>query len=94
MKIVCKNTIYIYSWENAAKNRVLPSYIPRMRGEVILSSLCESVGESENVTLLQLSELHPFPNQPFKVRDDDAMKEMLESVIEYGVLTPGYCASS
>ena len=37
---------------------------------------------------IALSELHPFPNHPFQVRDDDSMKEAVESVKEYGILTP------
>ncbi len=53
-----------------------------------MSSMIETVREGETVTQLRLSELHPFPNHPFKVRDDDAMKEMQESVMEYGVFTP------
>ena len=44
--------------------------------------------EGEAVTYIPLSELHPFPNHPFKVRDDDAMSEMTESIMEYGILTP------
>ena len=40
------------------------------------------------VVPIPLTELHPFPNHPFKVRDDEAMKETTESVKEYGVLTP------
>lgn len=42
----------------------------------------------EMVVPIPLSQLHPFPDHPFKVRDDDAMKETAESVKEYGVLTP------
>jgi len=42
----------------------------------------------ENITKVNISELHPFPNHPFQVRDDDAMKETVESVREYGVLSP------
>ncbi len=53
-----------------------------------MSSMSEAVREGETVTQLRLSELYPFPNHPFKVRDDDAMKEMLESVMEHGILTP------
>jgi len=52
------------------------------------SNVSEAVREGENVTLLPLIELHPFPNHPFKVRDDDAMREMQESVMEHGILTP------
>ena len=37
---------------------------------------------------IPLSELHDFPNHPFAVRDDDAMKETVESVKNYGVLVP------
>ena len=44
--------------------------------------------QGEVVVSIPLTELHPFPNHPFKVRDDDAMKETTESVKEYGVLTP------
>jgi len=42
----------------------------------------------ERVREIPLSELHPFPNHPFQVRDDDAMRETAESVKKYGVLTP------
>ena len=42
----------------------------------------------EKVVEIALSELHPFPNHPFQVRDDDSMKEAAESVKEYGILTP------
>ena len=51
-----------------------PAPAPQPQGEVVVS--------------IPLTELHPFPNHPFKVRDDDAMKETTESVKEYGVLTP------
>ena len=37
---------------------------------------------------IPLSELHPFPDHPFAVRDDDAMRETVESVKNYGVLVP------
>ena len=42
----------------------------------------------ERVQQIPLSELHPFPDHPFSVRDDDSMKETVESVREYGILTP------
>ncbi|MBQ7301293.1 MAG: ParB/RepB/Spo0J family partition protein [Clostridia bacterium] len=37
---------------------------------------------------LSLIELHPFPDHPFQVRDDDTMRETVESIKEYGVLVP------
>ncbi len=42
----------------------------------------------EKIMEIALSELHPFPDHPFSVREDDAMKETVESIKEYGVLTP------
>ena len=43
----------------------------------------------ERVIDLPLSEIHDFPNHPFKVRMDEDMVEMAESVKKYGVLVPG-----
>ena len=42
----------------------------------------------EKVMEIPLRELFPFPDHPFSVRDDDTMKETVESVKEYGVLMP------
>ena len=42
----------------------------------------------EKVMENALSELFPFEGHPFSVRDDDAMKETVESVKEYGILSP------
>lgn len=47
-----------------------------------------SLPQVETVVRIPLDQLHPFPNHPFKVRDDDAMRETVESVKTYGVLTP------
>ena len=44
--------------------------------------------QEDKITLLPLSELHDFPNHPFKVRDDEAMQETTESIRQYGVLVP------
>ena len=43
----------------------------------------------EKVVQIPLAELHPFPNHPFHVRDDEAMQNTVDSIKEYGVLTPG-----
>lgn len=37
---------------------------------------------------IPLTQLHPFPDHPFKVRDDDTMQETTESIKVYGVLVP------
>ncbi|MBR5718414.1 MAG: ParB/RepB/Spo0J family partition protein [Clostridia bacterium] len=43
----------------------------------------------EAVVDIPLSEISDFPDHPFKVRMDEAMMEMAESVKQYGVLVPG-----
>ncbi len=43
---------------------------------------------AEQVVNIPLSELKPFQNHPFKVREDEAMAETVESIKEYGVLMP------
>ena len=50
----------------------------------------ESRGASgvEKIVEIPLSELHPFKNHPFKVADDDRMRETAESIRDYGVLVP------
>lgn len=42
----------------------------------------------EKIQILPLTELHPFRNHPFQVRDDDEMDKMVDSVKAYGVMTP------
>lgn len=42
----------------------------------------------ETVKSIPISEISDFPNHPFKVRMDEAMLEMTESVKQYGVLVP------
>lgn len=42
----------------------------------------------EKIQILPLTELPPFRNHPFQVRDDDEMDKMVDSVKEYGVMTP------
>ena len=43
---------------------------------------------TETIKDISLEELHPFPDHPFGVRDDEAMKEAVESVRAYRVLVP------
>ena len=42
----------------------------------------------EKIQEIPLSELHPFKNHPFKVKDDEAMMETADSIKQYGVLVP------
>ena len=45
-------------------------------------------GGNQRIQQLPLSELVPFKDHPFRVVDDDRMKETVESIWEYGVLVP------
>ena len=44
--------------------------------------------KQERVQEIALSELHPFDGHPFRVVDDEDMAKTVESIKEYGVLTP------
>lgn len=43
----------------------------------------------DNVQDIPISQISDFPEHPFKVKQDEAMLEMAESVRQYGVLVPG-----
>ena len=47
----------------------------------------------EKIQEIPLSELHPFKDHPFKVKDDDAMIETADSIKKYGVLVPAIARS-
>ena len=44
--------------------------------------------QREKVLEIPLSELHPFKDHPFKVKDDEVMMETADSIRQYGVLVP------
>ena len=48
----------------------------------------QAEAKREKVQMIPLSELHPFRNHPFKVKDDEAMANTIDSVRQYGVLVP------
>ena len=55
-----------------------------------LLGIDESVNPGTNqIVEVPLSELYPFKNHPFQVRDDEKMEETVESIRNYGVLNPG-----
>lgn len=70
--------------------------MPKRGGNISLSSYDDifATDESrvedkqERVQEIPLSELHPFEGHPFRVVDDEDMAKTVESVKEYGVLTP------
>lgn len=60
-------------------------------GEKIkLASLDELLGvvNEESAMEIEINKIHAFKNHPFKVLDDEKMKELIESVKLSGVLTP------
>ena len=48
----------------------------------------------EKVQDIPLSELHPFKNHPFKVLDDEAMQQTVDSILQYGVMVPAIARPS
>ena len=53
-------------------------------GEVIAKAHLQT----EQIQQLPIDELHPFVNHPFKVQDDEAMAETVESISQRGILSP------
>lgn len=50
---------------------------------------CKGASENRLVNqIVEIRELHPFPNHPFKVRSDESMQATIESIKAYGVLVP------
>ena len=45
-------------------------------------------GKQEHVQEIPLSELHPFEGHPFRVGDDEDMAKTVDSIRDFGVLTP------
>ena len=43
---------------------------------------------SESMVMLEISKLYTFRDHPYKVIDNAEMKELTESIAEYGVLSP------
>ena len=42
----------------------------------------------EEVQHILLSQIHPFPEHPFQVRDDELMQQTIDSIQQVGILTP------
>ena len=53
----------------------------------------QAEAKREKVQMIPLSELHPFRNHPFKVKDDETMANTVDSVRQYGVLVPAIARS-
>ena len=68
----------------------LPVSPPWLKGADDIFSTEESRQEQqrEQVQQIPIGELFPFKNHPFKVLDDESMQRTVESVEQYGVLSP------
>ena len=69
--------------KSAAKNIQIASY-----DDLFKTDAERQADTQERVQSLPLDKLVPFPNHPFKVRDDEKMLETVESIRERGVLIP------
>lgn len=69
--------------KSSAKNIKLTSY-----DDIFQTDEEKEDASREKVEEIPLSELHPFKNHPFQVRDDDSMQDTAESIRKYGVLVP------
>lgn len=56
--------------------------------DIFETDTSRAASNQERVQEIPLSELHPFEGHPFKVLDDDEMQKTVESVRDFGVLTP------
>ena len=48
----------------------------------------EPVQTTEQIVRIPLTELHPFPDHPYGIREDQAMQDTLDSVKQNGVVVP------
>ena len=69
--------------KSSGRNIALSSY-----DDIFSTDETRNEPEREKVQVIALSELHPFHNHPFKVKDDEAMANTVDSVKQYGVLVP------
>lgn len=70
-----------------AKNNGYSLNLPSL-DDLFTTEESRSEAKLERVYLLDTEEISDFPNHPFQVRMDEAMKEMVQSVRENGVLVP------
>lgn len=44
--------------------------------------------KKQDFTVLKIADLHPFPDNPFHLVEDELLMELSESIKEFGVVTP------
>lgn len=64
-------------------------HLPKVTPDEFFTTQEERDSEKlEKIQNISRTRISPFPNHPFKVRDDEKMFEMVESIKEHGVLVP------
>ena len=71
----------------AAKNKFMNAMKMPAIADMFSSEADRQRESGDLVTEVALSELHPFVNHPFEVRDDEDMQKLVDSIKENGVLT-------
>ena len=71
----------------AAKNKFMNAMKMPAIADIFSSEADRQRESGDLVTEVPLSELHPFVNHPFEVRDDEDMQKLVDSIKENGVLT-------
>ncbi len=71
----------------AAKNKFMNAMKMPAIADIFSSEAERQQMSGDLVTEVPLSELHPFVNHPFEVRDDEDMQKLVDSIKENGVLT-------
>lgn len=71
----------------AAKNKFMNAMKMPAIADMFSSEADRQRESGDLVTVVPLSELHPFVNHPFEVRDDEDMQKLVDSIKENGVLT-------
>ena len=71
----------------AAKNKFMNAMKMPAIADMFSSEADRQRESGDLVTEVPLSELHPFVNHPFEVRDDEDMQKLVNSIKENGVLT-------
>ena len=71
----------------AAKNKFMNAMKMPAIADMFSSEADRQRESGDLVTEVPLSELHPFVNHPFEVRDDEDMQKLVDSIKENGILT-------
>ena len=83
----------------AAKNKFMNAMKMPAIADMFSSEADRQRESGDLVTEVPLSELHPFVNHPFEVRDDEDMQKLVDSIKENGVyqnltVIPGHYLNS